>query len=98
VLTTGYMPVKKVAVRVIDGEAVMLTIADSKLHRLNRVATRIWQGVEAGESVPEIVSAIVAGFGAPREQVEADVEALLADLTRLGIVEPAAGPAERSQQ
>jgi hypothetical protein len=89
VTSERYRPVKKVAVRVIDGKAVMLTIADSKLHRLNASATRVWQGIESGRTVSEIADALCAEFAVSRERALADVTALLAELHALGIVAPA---------
>lgn len=87
-----YRPVKKLAVRVIDGKAVMLTIADSKLHRLNASATRVWQGIEAGSTVPEIVDDLCAAFAVTPGQALADVNVLLLALVDRGIVAPV--PAE----
>jgi hypothetical protein len=81
-------PVKKVAVRVVDGKAVMLTVADSKLHRLNTTATRIWEGIMDGMSSDEIVDALCTTYAVPRETAQADVEALLRDLLARGIVSP----------
>ena len=90
-----YAPVKKLAARVIDGRVVMLTVADSKLHRLNESATRVWQGVEAGRSPEEIAAGLAAEFAVAPEEARADVAALLAELERRGIVERLPeGPAE----
>jgi hypothetical protein len=90
-----YRPVRKLAVRVIDGRAVMLTIADSKLHRLNETATRIWSRIESGEAVSEMVDGLCREFAVSREQAERDVTTLLHDLLARGIVAPAVDePAE----
>jgi hypothetical protein len=82
-----FAPVKKLAARVFDGKAVMLTVADSKLHRLNESATRVWQGVEVGRSLEEIAAGLAAEFAVAPEEARADVAALLAELERRGIVE-----------
>lgn len=87
-------PVKKLAVRVIDSKAVMLTIADSKLHRLNLTATRIWQGIEARKTSAEIVDELCAEFAVSRERAAVDVAALLDLLRERGIV---ALPAEEAE-
>ncbi len=81
-------PVKKVAVRVVDGRAVMLTVADSRLHRLNATATRVWEGIMDGMSSEEIAGALCAAYGVPRETARADVEELFSDLLARGIVVP----------
>jgi hypothetical protein len=89
VTTERYRPVRKVAVRVIDGKAVMITLSDSKLHRLNASATRVWEGIESGRAVSEIVAGLCAEFAVSREQAHADVTALLGELLARGIVAPA---------
>ena len=81
-------PVKKVAVRVVDGRAVMLTVADSRLHRLNGTATRIWEGIVDGMSSAEIADALCAAYDVPPETARADVEELFSDLLARGIVVP----------
>ena len=89
--TELYRPVRKVAVRVIDGKAVMITLADSKLHRLNASGTRVWEGIEGGRTVSEIVDGLCREFAVPRERADADVGALLGELLARGIVVPAEG-------
>ncbi len=83
-----YRPVKKLAARVIDGKAVMLTIADSKLHRLNTSATMVWDGIASGKTVSEIVAGLCEQFAVTRERAHADVTALLGELLARGIVAP----------
>jgi hypothetical protein len=85
-----YRPAKKMAVRVIDDRALMLTIADSTLHRLNVTGTRVWQGIEAGRTVAEIVDGLCDEFAVDRERALADVSALLQTLGERGIVAPVA--------
>jgi hypothetical protein len=89
VIHERYRPVKKMAARVIDGRVMMLTIADSRLHRLNATGTRVWQGIEAGKTVTEIIDTLCGEFAVDRERASADVTALLTELVARGIVAPA---------
>ena len=91
--TELYRPVRKVAVRVIDGKAVMITLADSKLHRLNASGTRVWEGLESGRTVSEIVAGLCREFAVSRAQAHADVIAMLGELVARGIVVPVEGEA-----
>jgi hypothetical protein len=84
-----YRTVRKVAARVIDGKAVMITLSDSRLHRLNASATRVWEGIESGRTVSEIVAGLCEEFAVLPEQAHADVKALLGELLARGIVAPA---------
>ena len=86
--TERYRPVRKVAVRVIDGKAVMITLSDSKLHRLNASATKVWEGIEGGRTVNEIVASLCEEFAISHERAHADVTALIGELLARGIVAP----------
>ncbi len=70
----------KIAARVVNGEALILTPHDSVLHTLNPVATRIWELMRAHASVQEVVAAVIAEYDVTQEAAEADLLELLADL------------------
>jgi hypothetical protein len=54
---------------------------------LNPVATRVWEGLVAGESPAVIAERIAAAYAVPEAQVRADVAAQLADWLAGGLVE-----------
>jgi hypothetical protein len=70
----------KIAARVVNGEALILTPHDSVLHTLNPVATRIWELMREHGTVQAVVAAIVAEYDVAPETAEADLQELLADL------------------
>lgn len=70
----------KIAARVVNGEALILTPHDSVLHTLNPVATRIWELMRTQATVQAVVAGIVAEYDVTPTAAEADLRELLADL------------------
>lgn len=89
-LNQQFRAVRKLAVRVIDGETVMMTLTDSKLHRLNETATRVWQLLNEGSTVEETAAAMSAEFEITTAKALREVRATTASLVELGILEPVA--------
>lgn len=70
----------KIAARVVNGEALILTPHDSVLHTLNPVATRIWELLRTHATLEDVVAAVVAEYDVAPEVAAADLAELLADL------------------
>ena len=72
--------------RVIEGEAVILSL-DTKVFRgLNAVGSRVWELIDGRNSVDEIVKVIVPEFDVTRERAAADVGAFVQQLLDKGLV------------
>ena len=67
----------KVAARVINGEAMILTPHDSQLHVLNPVATRIWELLPDHRTLEALTAAIVEEFEVEAPQASADIQDLM---------------------
>lgn len=81
------LPHPKVAVRVIHGEAMILTAHDSVLHTLNPVATRIWELLPEHRQFSTMVGALVAEFLVEPEVAEADLRELVTELLEKQILQ-----------
>lgn len=77
----------KVVSRVIDGEAVILSLEKSSYFGLNEIGTLIWQSLEKGSSLDEIVSEIMEEYNVTRARAEGDLANLLEALKERGLVE-----------
>jgi hypothetical protein len=73
-------------VRIVDDEAVILDLANGKIHRLNATATCIWSDCDGRTSPPEMATHLAASFRSTPEGVLADVMAILANLEELGLL------------
>ncbi|HEY9723742.1 MAG TPA: PqqD family protein [Oscillatoriaceae cyanobacterium] len=80
-------PHPRVAARVVDGETLILTPADSVLHTLNPVATRIWELLSEHRTLDALVAALTREYDVDRAVAEQDVRNLLTELAEKQIVE-----------
>jgi coenzyme PQQ synthesis protein D (PqqD) len=72
--------------RVIEGEAVILSL-DTKIFRgLNAVGSRVWELIDGRNGMDEIVEAITREFDVTRERAIADVGAFVQQLLDKNLV------------
>lgn len=83
---------EELASRVIAGEAVVVSPADSKVHELNAVATFVWERCDGRRSGRELAREVTRAFDVAAGQAEADVARLLETLAARGLVELREGP------
>ncbi|HKB24818.1 MAG TPA: PqqD family protein [Methylomirabilota bacterium] len=76
----------KTAWRVIEGEAVILSLDTKAFRGLNAVGSRVWELIDGRRSVDEIVEVVVREFDVTREQAAADVQAFVRELLDKGLV------------
>jgi len=78
----------KSAWRIIEGEAVILSMDTKVLRGLNPVGSRIWDLIDGQRSLEDIVAVIVQEFDVAPGQAAQDVEAFIRDLLDRGLVTP----------
>jgi hypothetical protein len=66
--------------RVVDGEALLLDTRTGDYFSLDPLGTEIWQRMNDGEAVSQIVASIAERHAVDTAQVRADVEELVAEL------------------
>ena len=71
---------EEVASDILDGEAVMINLSTGMYYNMDQTGALIWELLDAGRSVDEIGSALTLRYDVSREQVDADVLRLLAQL------------------
>jgi len=86
-LTSKIQRQKDVAWRMIDGEAVIITPADSTMHTLNDVGTRIWELMTGTRSLHEVAGVLCAEFEVDRERAEKDTLWFTECLAKKGLIE-----------
>jgi Coenzyme PQQ synthesis protein D (PqqD) len=76
-----------IAARLIGGEMMIMSAADSTFFTLNEVATVIWQAADGRTSLSEIVATkICPEFDVDPDQAGCDVEQFVNDLSQHGIL------------
>lgn len=86
-----YMPNREdVAAKVIDGELIVIRLSDGTYYSMDNVGTCIWELIEAGHPVTDLVRSLADRYATPVERVEADVVAFVGELLAEGLLVPVA--------
>jgi len=72
--------------RVIEGEAVILSLDTKVLRGLNAVGSRVWELIDGRRDVDEIVDVIAREFATERPRVAPDVDAFVQALLDRSLV------------
>ncbi len=87
-LTDRFTVSQDVVAREVGGELVLLDLASGQYFGLDSVGGRIWELLsERPYELSELCDCIEAEFDAPREQIEADLIALAAQLCEQELIE-----------
>ncbi|HTV60227.1 MAG TPA: PqqD family protein [Verrucomicrobiae bacterium] len=76
----------KLAWREIDGEIVIISPEDSRVHELNETAGLFWREADGKRSLEEIARLLADAYDVPLETIRADVEELVADLAEKNLL------------
>jgi hypothetical protein len=71
----------------LEGEAVILNLADGVYYGLDSVGARVWELLREPRTVGSLVAAITAEFEVDADTASRDLARLLADLAARGLVE-----------
>src|ERR1017187_4163258 len=78
---------KAIAARMLGGEMMVMSAADSTFFTLNEVASTIWQAADGRTPLSEIVAGKVCQeFDVDREQAQRGAERFVDELSRHGIL------------
>lgn len=75
-----------VAAKVLDGEAIMINLAQGTYYSLDEVGTLVWELIEREHTLGQIVEVITRRFHVRAEAVEIDVRRLVEEMLEEGIV------------
>ncbi len=78
---------KKIAHRIIKGEAFALDPSSQTLHSMNITGSRIWELIDGRRSAGKISGIICGEFEVDEAGAESDVEKFLAELSAQGLIE-----------
>ncbi|HYR06917.1 MAG TPA: PqqD family protein [Longimicrobium sp.] len=83
---TTFRPGAQVGATGQGGHTVLLDYAGGQYYGLDEVGTRIWELVRDGNSLGAIVDRLADEYDAPRDVLQADASALLAELAARRLV------------
>ena len=77
----------------LDSRGVLLNLESGTYYTLNRTGTFVWSLMDGKRDVQGLVEALTERFQVERDAASRDVEALISDLEREGLIELRDGPA-----
>jgi hypothetical protein len=70
----------------VSGETVLLDLESEHYFGLDAVGTRIWQLIQQSGDLREVAATLLAEYEVEEDRLLADLEALLGEIERLGLV------------
>jgi hypothetical protein len=77
---------EEIASKVIDGEAIIINLANGVYYSMEKVGALVWDLLQAGHSLEEVISAVTGRYDVAREQAEANVCDLVQELVQENLV------------
>lgn len=71
----------------VDGEIIGLHVEQGSCYGFNATATRVWQLIEQPTTTNDLCDALIGEYGVSREVCQSELETLLDELDRSGLVE-----------
>jgi hypothetical protein len=78
---------QEVAAKVIDGEAILINLANGIYYSMDKVAALIWESIQKRCSLEEMVDTLVRRYDVAKEEAAADVHRLAQELLQENLVE-----------
>ena len=77
---------EEVAAKVIDGEAIIINLANGIYYSIDKTGAFIWEMIQSGHSIGDTISSVVARYDILYEKAEKDVQSLVNELLKENLV------------
>ena len=77
---------EEVASKVIDGEAIIINLANGVYYSMDKVGALVWDQLQAGYTLDGVITAVMGAYDVPREQAESNVRELVEELVQENLV------------
>ena len=77
---------EEVAAKAIDGEAIIINLANGVYYSMDKAGAFIWQMVQDGHTIKDTIKAVTVRYDIPCEKAEKDVLSLLEELLKENLV------------
>ncbi len=82
-----YRQQPNIPARNVEGVMAVITPRTSEIHRLNGVATELWERcVDPGATREQLIASLSDRYEVSRDRLEADVDAFLTEATAKGLL------------
>jgi hypothetical protein len=77
---------EEVASKVIDGEAIIINLANGIYYSMDKAGALVWERLQSGDTLEEVIAAVTAHYDVTDQQAEAHVRELLQELLQENLV------------
>ena len=77
---------EEVASKVIDGEAIIINLANGVYYSMDKAGAFVWDLLQAGRTLEEVIAAVTQHYDVSREQAESSVRELVQELLEENLV------------
>src|SRR5262245_55435909 len=77
---------EEVASKVIDGEAIIINLANGVYYSMDKVGALVWDRLQAGHTLDDVILAVTGAYAVSREQAESNVHELVQELLQENLV------------
>jgi hypothetical protein len=79
---------EEVASKVIDGEAIIINLANGVYYSMDKVGALVWDRLQLGYTLDDVITDVTRAYDVPREQAEPNVRELVEELVQENLVIP----------
>jgi len=88
---------EEIAAKVIDGEAIIINLASGIYYSMDKVGGLIWEMIDGGRTLEEMLAVILARYEVSPDQVKTDIEQLVNELLQENLVTAAENSAASNE-
>jgi hypothetical protein len=77
---------EEVAAKVIDGEAIIINLANGVYYSMDKVGALVWDRLQAGHTLDDAIVAVTRAYDVSRDQAESNVRELVQELVQENLV------------
>ncbi len=77
---------EEVASKVIDGEAIIINLANGVYYSMDKAGALVWDLIQTGHTLEEVVVAVTGRYDVARQQAESNVLELVQELVQENLV------------
>ena len=88
-LSHRYQPDLEVSYQRLEESTVIVHLGTGRIHHTNETGSRVWELLEQGRSLGEVLATLRGEFDAPAKQLEREVEDFVRKLEEEKMIQPA---------
>jgi len=77
---------QEVASKVIDGEAIIINLANGVYYSIDKVGALVWELLQSGCTLEQVINTVTAQYDVTGEQAEANIRELVEELVQEDLV------------